>query len=481
MFGFTSPSLATIILAALLALTGIAGAQKREMPPYVDGDYAFILTSDYDYAVGSFSLMDLNAPWDHLNSIRPMNADSKAFYFGGLIYVVNGWGGDNIEVLDPENEFGTVLQFSIGAGSNPQHICFVDPERAFVTRYERTELWEVNPATGEHTDTIDLAPLADADGIPEMHMMAIYGDRLYVTIQRLDRDYFWLPEGTSYLAVIDLATNTLLDMDPGLPGMQGIALAATNPNSGIRQDPRSRDFLIGLAGTYGETDGGIERFDPVTQTSAGLVVTGAALGGDLHCWDTGNGEISFGVVIATDWSTRIVRFSLTTGENLGTLATSTEYAYQHLVVDMPNHQLLVADRTYALPGIRIFDTSTLTCLTPTPLDVGLYPHWILPMHGSASHVEPPELGAIVRAWPCPAAGPIDLQLQLPAAGPVEVAIYDLLGRPIARIFAGPAPGGSLQLRWDGRDDRGAPVQAGVYFAAVRQGSLRIVRRLEVVR
>ncbi len=414
-FPLAAVPLAAVLLAAVLLtavlLAAFASGALAELPPFVSGDFTYVLTSEYDYSAGSDAVMDINPPWETALYLNDWVGDTEAVFYNGLIYVVSRWGADHITVMDPSDDLRIVRQFSVGAGSNPQHICFVDEHRAFVTRYETTELWEVDPSTGDHTDTIDLSPLADADGLPEMHKMAIHGDRLYVTIQRLDRGSYWNPEGTSYLAVIDLATNVLIDIDPETPGTQGIVLTAPNPNGGIWVDPLTGDFLISELGFYGVADGGIERIDPDTHASLGFALTEATLGGDLHAWTTGNGWEGYAVSLSSSWTTRLVTFDLQSGQVTGEIATSSEYAYAHVVVDLVRHELIVCDRTYSNPGLRIYDTRTLEPLTSQPIDVGLYPHWLLAVPGpdSGVHNQPATFKPRLMAFPQPAVGPVTVR------------------------------------------------------------------------
>ena len=80
----------------------------------------------------------------------------------------------------------------------------------------------------------------------------------------------------------------------------------------------------------------------------------------------------------------------------------------------------------------------------------------------------------------PGARAISLQLVLPAAGPADVSIFDVRGRRVRRLAAGSLPAGVHPLRWDGADESGVRVAAGVYFvrATTAGGSLR--RRVTIV-
>ncbi len=90
--------------------------------------------------------------------------------------------------------------------------------------------------------------------------------------------------------------------------------------------------------------------------------------------------------------------------------------------------------------------------------------------------EPPGfLGPVAVEWETPLAGmrwrlspnPFRERLDLypPAAGPLLLEIWDVTGRKVRRIAATPAPG--EPVTWDGMDESGRQVPAGIYF--VRAG------------
>ena len=63
-------------------------------------------------------------------------------------------------------------------------------------------------------------------------------------------------------------------------------------------------------------------------------------------------------------------------------------------------------------------------------------------------------------------------------GEAEVALFDLGGRLVKRFAKGPFDAGVQQVTWDGRDERGVRVRAGIYF--LRSRSLGHDERLRVV-
>jgi hypothetical protein len=71
--------------------------------------------------------------------------------------------------------------------------------------------------------------------------------------------------------------------------------------------------------------------------------------------------------------------------------------------------------------------------------------------------------ALAAALPNPSSGNATLTFTLPRAGKATLALYDVSGRLVRTVFAGPAPAGPNAAVWDGRDDAGRAVAAGAYF------------------
>src|SRR5262245_4298947 len=216
---------------------------------------AFVLTTDFQTGSLSVANLDTRAV---AKDVQPVHSDAVMRWYGGLLYVVNRFGQDNIQVIDPAQGYATVRQFSTGNGSNPQDICFISATKAYVTRYELGDLLIVNPATGASLGVIPLGAFADADGIPEMAHMVRVDRRVFVAIQRLDRNAGYQPTDKSLVAVIDAVADTVVDADSLTAGNQAIVLTGKNPYTTFAFDRASSRLLIGCAGAYGALDGGIE-------------------------------------------------------------------------------------------------------------------------------------------------------------------------------------------------------------------------------
>jgi len=81
--------------------------------------------------------------------------------------------------------------------------------------------------------------------------------------------------------------------------------------------------------------------------------------------------------------------------------------------------------------------------------------------------------------PNPAPGAVTMALGGAADGPIEVRVLDVTGRQVRRLGAD-GSGESRTVRWDTRDDAGAPVVNGMYFVIARVGAQSRTLKVSVV-
>jgi hypothetical protein len=446
-------------------------------------DFAFITTTDY--ITGNASVLWLTNPITVDCNVRPLHSDAVARYFDGYIYVVNRYGADNIQVLDPQDGFSTVCQLSVGAGSDPHDIMVLGPHKAYVTRYNTNVIWIIDPSMCVQTGSIDLSALVDADGKAEIDMMCRVGDRVFVTVQRLDRNSpGWPPVGPSYVAVIDVATNALVDTDPVAPGVQPIALQGTNPFSDIELDPYGGDLYISGVGKWGLRDGGVESIDPIGLHSNGIVFTENAAGGDILDVEIDRGTAGFAIVSDADFFTLLISYNAQTGVKTGTLYDPNDYVLRDIEIS-PSHELFLADRTPTNPGIRIFNVSTGAQLTTSPIDVCLPPYDItfsVPVQTGIG--DPPVAGTAASlgdAFPNPLNPETTIPFTLASGTRVALKIYDAAGRSVRTLIDAERPAGPQSAAWDGKNDAGIPVASGVYFVRLDARGAPPAKKIVVVR
>lgn len=78
--------------------------------------------------------------------------------------------------------------------------------------------------------------------------------------------------------------------------------------------------------------------------------------------------------------------------------------------------------------------------------------------------EPDEL---VSLGPNPLRHSTRFKIRVPSDRSGDLAVYEVGGRLVRKLFAGRTAGETSVVTWNGRDDRGALVPAGVYFVALR--------------
>lgn len=335
--------------------------------PSVADDIALVLSTDYstgEYSTVGRGFNEINA------GIQTIHSDSVCHFdpLTGTWFIISRMGADSIEILDASAGYRIMREYSVEAGSNPQAIALVSEDRAFVSRYGSTEMLVVQPFSGEVIQKIDLAPYADDDGLPEMASLYHSSGKVYVAVQRLNRNQGFEPVGDSFLLVLDASTGQV---------EQAIELSATNPTARLRFSQSIGRLVLVETGSYQSLDdGGIEYFDLETNTLSGLVVTESALGGSLVDAVIASPTKGFAIIGVTGdnaAATHVVSFDPSTGEKLNLLLESDSWVFGDLELTPDNAELWISDRSPTKPGVRIFDTLNEQEKTSFPLDVGLPP------------------------------------------------------------------------------------------------------------
>lgn len=85
--------------------------------------------------------------------------------------------------------------------------------------------------------------------------------------------------------------------------------------------------------------------------------------------------------------------------------------------------------------------------------------------------------------PLPAALPraTAIAFQLPNSGHIELKVFNILGAEIKTLIKGFYPAGPGMIVWDGADELGRPVAAGVYFYRLQAGAFAETRKMLIVR
>jgi len=369
---------------------------------------AFVATSDW-MSSASYSTIDINSLFPYIDlGMGMVHTDVSARYFNGLVYIINKKGRDNIQILLPIFNFMTIGEFSVKDGfgnPNPHDIMVIRPDKAYVTRYDDTELWIVNPTASVKTGEIDLSGYDIADGIPEMDKLYYQQStgRLFVTIQRLDRTSNWAQPAYSSVIVIDTFTDSVIK-EVRLE-WNGGADTATNPYSHFRFIPQASwqpaipngfdHLFVSCAGKFRYFHPGS---DPASTSDGGIVAI--SLSGNLaevECVGyiieeqifnadisdfviTPGGLAGYAITLDGNNFSHLVKFNPGTGNIIRTIHSNDgNYGFLWTLALHSSGKLFVCDRMVLNPGVRVYDTNNndFPLNNNLPVYVGLPPEDIV--------------------------------------------------------------------------------------------------------
>lgn len=318
-----------------------------------------------------------------LPGLTPVHSDAVIRFFDGRVYVVNRLGRDSIQILNPNLANLTIREFSVGPGTNPHDIVLLSPTKAFVSRYNSPRMLIVNPSNGSWIGEIDLSRYSEPtsssgvpDGLPEMSWMLSFQNRVFVTLQRLDRNHpsgFFPPSDKSLLVEIDPVSN--------LP-FREFSFQVTNPICkpqvvNLFGDPHAIFCSAGFLGFISKLDGGIEAFNLRTnQFRPGFLLEEQVVGGDILDMQIINDELGFASVLDASFNKKFVIFNPSNGlviRNLLEFPSEVGTNFSGMLLTR-NGKLVLSIRDFSSPGIKIFDTlGGVRDLTPLPIRVEISP------------------------------------------------------------------------------------------------------------
>ncbi|MCH7945472.1 MAG: T9SS type A sorting domain-containing protein [Armatimonadetes bacterium] len=357
-------------------------------------------------------------------------------YQDSRVYIMQGEGRDRLFVLIPSAWLAPVVEFSTGAGSAPRDVVVLPDDELYVSLHGRSYLVRVDAYSGEVLARIDLGAL-DADGIPDMTKMILQEGRLYVLCERLGG------ASTGTIAVIDVRTESPIDMDPSTAGLQGLDLAGTRP------------------------------------ADLGGQVLGLALRSNRQGFAN----------LRTDDVYRVLPVDLLRRSIGVPLRGMTGGPINDLVID--DTRLIVADdgafEFDFAAGLYIYDVDTGDLLEG-PIDTGQKPkrlvvvaqHTITAVDEQVAETVPAR-NRLLPPFPNPFNAGVTVALELHSEALVQLTIHDLLGRRVRTLLRSAAPTGTHNIRWNGRDDDGVRVASGIYIARLRTEDGVSTRRLVLAR
>lgn len=366
----SAPSLRFVFISAILAFALVFGTVPA------GAKTAVVATTAADFSSGAHATIAVtpeNGQRAVQTNLAPTVSDVTVAAHGSAFFRIERFMADNVTRFEIDAPATPVWQYStLDAGetvtSNPYDLVFVNENRALLLRFGKAAAWFVNPSTpdaaGFKIGEVDLSPLADADGIPEMAGGALVGDRIFVILQRQDRDGGFLP-GDGFVAVVDATNGTLID--PGVSTAPGIPLPARNPQT-IRHLPESGLLYIACNGPFPgfgpaeeEYTGGIVTLDPETFETTLLVDDGTPENhpfGTINNLELMSADKGYFVGFDDFGDNSLYAFDPQTGAVTGPIAPTLQAKNLATLAAGPDGMLWVGDATEA--QVALVDPATDT-------------------------------------------------------------------------------------------------------------------------
>lgn len=385
----------------LLACTPELPGDDGEPPPLIEADVVpgypklaspcrapaidptHLVVTSTDFATGAVGLVEL-ASRTVFADLALASSDAVPVVDDGRVFIINRYGFDYIDELDPHAELALVHEWAIASTgldtpSNP-HDLALDPDgRAWVTLHGAPELQRVAFPTlhGAKVETelaLDMSSFADADAIPELSLALACGELLFVSAERIDRST-WIPaEQTVLIPVLSGAEPSMFEFDAEHAGADAIELL------GVGVGPWRIDPADPSGHTIVLRNTGIERVDLASGTSEWVVSQQVfedagyerlQLGGfDLD--DSGRMWVAAASADFTEY--RLLRVDLAGAQPSLVIEVQGLQSVSG-ALEIVGHEAWFADTTMGASGLRMFDLSSSPPveLPESPLPVGLAP------------------------------------------------------------------------------------------------------------
>ncbi len=371
----------------------INGEKKMTAP---SSNVAFVITSDF--ATGSYACIDLDSYVAYEQELGVIHKDAVVRVFNNKIYVINRFGRDNIQIIDPKNEYETEREISMKqegdpGDCNPYDIAMVETDRAYVSRHNEPSIWIINPKTGKKIGEIDISEYApwSANDIPRASYMYFHKPtkRLFVACERLKGNGHIAGHSSVLVIDVDKAHTTYnrvireisMRVDEWGDGSDRW-INGTYPYSKFRYvdhtewqpqlgDSNSDHLFISCVGNFGalfEEDCGIVAIDIQNMK----VSMGHGANGYVFAEETAKGEITdfvitkakpgykiegYAIISDSNLRTKLVKFDPWTGKRLKVMREDEgENGYfAGLSYHEKSDHLFLCDRNALEPGVRIYD------------------------------------------------------------------------------------------------------------------------------
>jgi hypothetical protein len=362
-------SVAVGLLLAQAAAARQVGVETEALPD--PGPRLFAVTAD-DFTAGALVEV-LGETRPTVAALAPTDGARQLRHFGDVLFVINRLAGTIARV---PMDGGASQAYSLGIDAMPMDVLVPGPQLGgpgvvWVSRRNDPRLLLLDLDSGAGIDVIDLEPVGGGAAIA-LGTMERHGHRLFVQVRVSAGDE--VPGVDSgVLAVVDLSSRALIDVDPLSPGIQGVDLQGAPPR--FKMQIVDQVLFVSTTDSTNDARGGIEMVDLQTLTSVGYAASEADGFSDMGGFVMVDGQRGY-YVFHTDFaiSTHLVAFSIAGGTEPGGMIDLLGDEVDVLVHD-PWRQRLYLPSGFApgAPGLYAFSSATDELLGP-PLPTGLRPH-----------------------------------------------------------------------------------------------------------
>jgi len=372
----------------------------------------------------------------------------------GRGYVVNS-GINDIMVFDIPT-LKEVSRIALPNGSNPWAMEFINDSLAAVSYFLTDSVALVNVKSGKIIKTVRVGISPEG--------LKFHNGKLYVANTGFVA--FGVPYEVGKVSVIDPVTFTVVD---------SIRVGINPQNFDV--DSKG-NLLVACTGDYSSIMGEIDIIDATADTIISKLQTNV-----------------------------FVKSVSVNSADKGYLAVLTPSFQAGVIVYDFNQNDFEKDESQMLPGGEIvnFDsednaylldpgdwasTGILRVFSPEHQELHSYPVNIGPIYVSIYEPEAsaisglnqpvPEDFILLQNYPNPFNPSTNIAFYLPMSQQVSLEIFNVLGQKIRTLFSGFLPAGSHNYRWNGRNDQGKKVPAGVYFYRLQSSEKEMTKKMQLM-
>ncbi len=373
-------------------------------------------------------------PFDIENDIRSdLEQDSRVVCFNEKAYIIGRAGqyaaGDGtVTVLPLDNLDGTPeAQYSVGEGSNPYDIAFHDAAKAYVSRYNVSDVVIIDPADGTELGTIvpsdygcdDYASVSYLQVVKNWNGFSLVDSRLFIAVQD-----GWGNPGK--VLVFDTETDTHLATIP---------LTLQNPNADM--DYVDGQLYVSCTGDWSTpSTAGVEVIDVQSQSEGSCTYASYVLGTaadfdadaiTVHDIEIVNNSLFF-IVVGNNWGNnfnivKVDPYAEAYSENL--YASYTADYVGELTAFMPSYLFIGRSDKQSSTGTNfpVYDFMQSVFIDPVSAGTEV-------IYSLAAHRETVLAASSNYNWQDPAGYLSSIELENPAYSHAAAAVESLVRGPI---------------------------------------------------